>query len=201
MAIQRSVSARDAANNGYSTTLGTSGVTLTLFTGAPPANCAAADSGTALAVLSLPSSPLGASSSAVISKSAGAWTGTATATGTAGYYRLKASGGAVVEQGIVAIQTTANTSAITAAHGNVLTFASAPSGVAVGMTVSGTGVPANTVVESISGATVTMSKTSTAGVSSATTITFGSDLGLDNTSIASGQTVTIASYSITAGDA
>lgn len=105
MAIQRSVSARDAANNGYSTTLGTSGVTLTLFTGSPPANCAAADSGTALATLSLPSSPLGSSSSGTISKSAGAWTGTATATGTAGYYRLKASGGAVVEQGIVAIQT------------------------------------------------------------------------------------------------
>lgn len=201
MTVQRSVSARDAANNGYSTTLGTSGVTLTLFTGAPPATCATADSGTALATLSLPSSPLGSSSSAVISKSGSAWTGTASATGTAGYYRLKASGGAVVEQGTVAITSTANTSSATAAHGNVLTFASAPPGVAVGQTVSGTGVAAGAIVESISGATITMSKTSTAGVSSATTITFGSDLALDNTSIASGQTVTIASYSITAGDA
>ncbi len=200
MTLQRSVAARDAANNGYSTTLGTTGVTLLLFTGAPPANCAAADSGTTLATLSLPSTPLGSSSSGTISKS-GTWSGTASGTGTAGYYRLKASGGACVEQGTVAIQTTANTSASTAANGNVLTFASAPSGVIVGQTVSGTGVPALTTVAAIVGATIVMSRTSTAGVSSGATITFGADMTLDNTSISNGQTITIATYQVTAGDA
>jgi hypothetical protein len=201
MTIQRSVAARDAANNAYSTTLGTTSVTLLLFTGAPPATCATADSGTVLATLALPSTPLGSSSSGVIGKSGSAWTGTASATGTAGYYRLKASGGAVVEQGTVAIATTVNTSALTAAHGNVLTFASAPAGVVVGQTIAGTGVAAGCLVESISGATIIMSKTSTAGVASAAAITFSADLALDNTSIATSQTVTIASYAITAGDA
>lgn len=200
MTLQRSVAARDNANNGYSTALGTTGVTLVLFTGAPPATCAVADSGTILATLALPSSPLGVSSFGVISK-AGTWTGAGTTGGVAGYYRLKASGGACVEQGTVAIQTTANTSAITAANGNVLTFASAPSGVVVGQTVSGTGIPALTIVAAIVGATIVMSKTSTAGVGSAALITFGADMTLDTTTIVTLQTITITGYSATAGDA
>lgn len=200
MTVQRSVTARDNANAGYSTAVGTTGVTLLILTGAQPANCATADSGTALATLSLPTNPLGASSAGVISKS-GTWSGTASATGTAGYYRIKASGGAVQEQGTVGTSSTANTSATTAAHGAVLTFASAPAGIVVGQTISGTGVAAGTIVESISGATIVMSKVSTAGVGSAVTITFGFDMNIDNVSIASGQTVTISSYSVTAADA
>jgi hypothetical protein len=69
------------------------------------------------------------------------------------------------------------------------------------MNISGTGVTAGSTVESISGATITMSKVSVAGVGSGVTITFGGDMNLDNVSIANGQTVTISSYSITAGDA
>jgi hypothetical protein len=201
MTIQRSVTSRDAENNAYSSTLGTTGVTYTLFTGPPPATCAAADTGTVIVVLALPSSPLAASSGGTISKSAGAWTGPATGAGSniAGHYRMKASGGAVVEQGTVAMQSAVNTSASTPANGNVLTFASAP-GVAVGQTVSGTGVLPGTTVAAVVGATVVMSKTSTAGVASAAAITFGADVTLDNTNIAFGQTVTIASYAITAGD-
>ncbi len=203
MTTQRSVAARDAANNAFSTTLGTASVTCTLFTGAPPANCAAADSGTVIIVLALPASPLGASAVGTIAKSGSAWTGSATGAGTniAGYYRLKNSSAAVVEQGTCAQASTVNTSALTAANGNVLTFAAPPTGVIVGQTITGTGVQPLTTVAAIVGSTIIMSRTSTAGVASATPITFGGDMNLDNTSIAFGQGVTIGTYSQTAGDA
>lgn len=200
MTIQRSTTSRDNANNGFSTALGTTGVTLLLFTGAPPANCAATATGTTLATLTLPATPLGTSSGGVISKS-GTWTGTASASGTAGYYRLLASGGACVEQGTTAQTVTAATSAATTANGNVLTFISAPAGVATGMTVSGTGIPTLTTVSAIVSVTIVISKTSTAGVASGATITFSGDMALDNTVLASGQAITITSYSQTAGDA
>lgn len=200
--IQRSTAARDAANDGYRTELGTIGVTLELRTGAPPANCAAADSGTLLVACSLPSAPLSASSGGVISKSGSAWSGTVSAPGgIAGHYRLKKSGGACVEQGTCAIAVTHNTSGSTAANGNTLTFPSTPAGVAVGMTITGTGVPPRATVVAISGGTVTMNSTSTTGVASSAAITFGGDMNIDNTNLATGQTLTISAYQQTAGDA
>lgn len=201
MTIQRSVAARDAANEGYSTTLGTSSVTLEIRTGDPEANCAAADGGTLLATLSLPSSPLGASSSGVIAKSGATWSGTAGADGIAGHYRLKKSGGACVEQGTCAKQVSQTTTAITAVNGNVLTFGSTPTGVVAGMKIAGTGVPTRTTVVAVVGSTVVMSATSIAGVASGASITFGGDMVLDNTNIANGQAVTVAAYQQTMGDA
>jgi hypothetical protein len=88
------------------------------------------------------------------------------------------------------------TSALTAANGNVLTFAST-TGVATGMNVSGTGIVAGSTVVALTSTTVTLSLTSTAGVSSATSITFGGEVTLDNTSINSGQTVTITTFTRT----
>lgn len=201
MTIQRSVAARDAANEGYSTTLGTSGVTLEISTGDPPANCAASDASTLLATLTLPSTPLAASSSGVIAKSGAAWTGAAIADGVAGHYRLKKTGGACVEQGTCAKQVSQTTTAITAANGNVLTFGSTPTGVVAGMKVAGTGVPARATVIAVVGSTVVMSATSVAGVASGASITFSGDMTLDNTNIANGQTVTVATYQQTMGDA
>lgn len=200
MTIQRNTATRDGYNASFSTQLGTTSVTLLLISGAQEAATTTADTGTVAATLALPSTPLGTSSSGVISKS-GTWTGTASASATVGHYRLKASGGTVIEQGSCGIAVTAATSAATSANGNVLTFASAPSGLSVGMTVSGTGVVAGCTIAAISGATVIMSRTSTAGVASAASITFGFDLNLDNNVIASGQTITISTYSSTAGDA
>lgn len=62
-------------------------------TGALPANCAAADSGTVLASLTLPASWMGAASGGSVVKS-GTWEDTsADAAGTAGHFRLYANDG------------------------------------------------------------------------------------------------------------
>ena len=64
---------------------------LELRTGAPPATAAAADEGTVLATLNLPSVWLGASSSGK-KRSVSAWTGAAAVAGTAGHFRIKQNG-------------------------------------------------------------------------------------------------------------
>ena len=100
MAIQRSVAARDAANNSFETTVGATAV-LKLFTGAAPVNCAAADPSGLVATLTLPSDWCSASSSGTTSK-AGTWSGTGSGAGTAASYRLYASDGTTChEQGTV----------------------------------------------------------------------------------------------------
>lgn len=101
MTRQYSDAVRDGWNNAYETGIGTAPV-LELRTGAQPANCAAADSGTLLASLTLPSDWQGASSGGVSTK-LGTWSGTAVAAGTAAHYRLKSSGGTCHEQGSVTI--------------------------------------------------------------------------------------------------
>ena len=132
MTIQRSVAARNAALDAFETTVSTAPL-LRIFTGAQPANCAAASSGTLLVEMTLPSDWLSAASSGAKAK-AGTWSATASDTGTAGHYRIFNSAGSVChEQGSCGI---------------------------------GTG-----------------------------------DLQLDNTSIATGQTVTVSAYTITAGNA
>ncbi len=99
MARKYSVAVRDAWNAAYETTIGASPV-LELRTGAPPASCAAGDSGSLLASLTLPADWQGDSSSGVTVK-AGTWAGTASGAGAVGHYRLKASGGSCHEQGTV----------------------------------------------------------------------------------------------------
>lgn len=87
MAIQLSISVRNARLNAIETTIAASAV-VKIFTGSPPANCAAADSGTTLATLSLPSDYFNAASSGSMTK-LGAWTvASAANTGTAGYFRM-----------------------------------------------------------------------------------------------------------------
>lgn len=80
-------------------TIGTS-PTLEIRTGAVPANAAAADSGTLLGTMTLPSDWLAAASSGVKAL-AGSWTTTAGATGTASHFRIKSSGGTVHAQGTI----------------------------------------------------------------------------------------------------
>lgn len=135
MAIQLGVAARDAMNDALETSAGVS-VQLRIYTGAQPANCAAAATGTLLATLTLPSDWMSASSGGVKSKT-GTWTGTSTAAGTAGYFRiLNSAGTVVVAQGSITLVTT------------------------------GTG-----------------------------------DMLMDNTNITVGQTITVATFSLTAGNA
>ncbi|NGQ93376.1 hypothetical protein G5V65_21040 [Rhodobacter sp. HX-7-19] len=133
MAFQFSVAARNAAIDAIETTIGTA-PTLEIRSGSVPANAAAADSGTLLASMTLPSDWLAAASSG--SKTLlGTWQdASADATGTAGHFRIKVSGTCHI-QGTV---------------------------------------------------------TATGG---------GGDMTLDNTSIASGQQVTITSFTLTAGGA
>jgi hypothetical protein len=92
MAIQLSVSARNARLDSIETTIGTSAI-LRIRSGTAPANCAAADSGTVLATINCPTDYMAAASSGSKAKS-GTWEDTsADATGTAAHFRLYDSAG------------------------------------------------------------------------------------------------------------
>lgn len=92
MTLQYSAAVRNAKLDAVETAIGASAV-LKIRSGAAPANCAAADSGTVLATVNLPSDWMAAASGGVKSK-AGTWEDTAAdATGTAAHWRLYASDG------------------------------------------------------------------------------------------------------------
>ena len=92
MALKYSVPVRHARLDAIDSTLGTSAI-LKIRTGAPPANCAAADSGTVLSTVNLPSDWMAAAASGEKLKS-GTWEDTsADATGTAAHFRIYDSGG------------------------------------------------------------------------------------------------------------
>lgn len=92
MALQFSVTARNARLDSLESTIGTSAV-LKIRTGAVPANCAAADSGTVLATMTLPSDWMAAASGGSKAMS-GTWQdASADASGTAAHFRIYASDG------------------------------------------------------------------------------------------------------------
>ena len=92
MALQLSTSVRNARLDAIETTVGVSAI-LKIRSGAPPADCGTADSGTVLATMTLPSDWLAAASSGSKAKS-GTWQDTsADAAGTAGHFRIYDSGG------------------------------------------------------------------------------------------------------------
>jgi len=135
MAVQLSIAVRNARLDAIETSIGTSAV-LKIRSGAQPATCATADSGTVLATLNLPTDWMAAASSG--SKAIlGTWQDlSADATGTAGHFRIYDSGG------------------------------------------------------------------TTCGIQGSITATGGGgDMTLDNTSIATGQTVTITSFTLTDANA
>lgn len=86
MAFQYSVAVNNARLDSIETTTGAS-AKLRVYTGAAPANCAAAASGTLLVEIALPADWMNAASAASKTK-LGTWTGTAAATGTAGHFRI-----------------------------------------------------------------------------------------------------------------
>jgi hypothetical protein len=132
MAIQLSVAARNGGLDAFETAAGAT-AKLQIRTGAQPANCAAAASGTLLCEITLPADWMGAASAGAKSK-AGTWTGTAVATGTAAHFRIVDNAGTTCHmQGTVAAS--------------------------------------------------------------------GADMNLDNISIASGQTVTVNTFTLTAANA
>ncbi len=92
MALQFSTTYRNALLDALETTVGTDPI-LKIRTGAQPATCATADSGTVLATLTLPTDWMAAASSGTKTKS-GTWQDTsADASGTAAHFRLYASDG------------------------------------------------------------------------------------------------------------
>lgn len=86
MALQYSVSLRNAQANQIESTIGAS-PKLRILTGSPPASCADAQTGTLLVEIPLPSDWLTAASNGQVSK-VGTWQATASASGTAGYFRI-----------------------------------------------------------------------------------------------------------------
>jgi len=133
MTIQYSTGIRNAALDSLETTVSTA-PTLSIWSGAAPANCATANSGTQLVTMTLPTDWMAAAASGSKAK-AGTWQDTsADASGTAGHFRI--------HQG-------------TTCH-------------------------------------IQGSVTLTSG---------GGDMELDNTNIATGQQVTVSTFTITAGNA
>lgn len=90
MAVQLSTTVRNARLDTIESTIGTTPY-LDIRSGAQPANCAAADSGTELAHIALPSDWMAAAASGAKAK-ANTWSGTGAAAGTAGHFRVKDSG-------------------------------------------------------------------------------------------------------------
>lgn len=134
MTVQYSSAVRNAMLDAIETAIGAS-PKLRILTGSVPADCAATQTGTVLAELTLPSDFMAAASGGA-KVLAGTWQATATATGTAGYYRITDSSGTTChEQGTI---------------------------------------------------------TATGG---------GGDIAVDNTSIATGQVITVNNKTITAGNA
>lgn len=101
MAIQLSVAARNGRLDAIETEVGTSAI-LKIRTGVAPVDCAAADTGTVVAALNLPSDYLAAASGGSKAK-LGTWQDTsADATGTAAHFRIyKSDGVTCVIQGTV----------------------------------------------------------------------------------------------------
>lgn len=92
MTVQLSVAVRNARLDAIESTTGATAM-LRIRTDAQPANCAAADAGTVLATLTLPTDWMAAASGGTKAKS-GTWEDTsADATGTAAHWRLYDSAG------------------------------------------------------------------------------------------------------------
>ncbi len=103
MSLQLSVAVRNARLDQVESTIGVSAI-LKIRTTSVPADCAAADAGTVLATVALPSDWMAAAASGSKAKS-GTWQDTsADNTGTAAHFRVYDSGGATCHiQGTVTI--------------------------------------------------------------------------------------------------
>lgn len=108
MAFQEGVLLRNARLNAITTNLGASS-TLKVFSGAEPANCAAADPSGLLATITLPATPFASASAGAMALS-GSWTVSASGTGTAASWRIYDSSANCAIQGNTTDMTFNNTS-------------------------------------------------------------------------------------------
>lgn len=133
MAVQLSVAVRNARLDVIETTIGATAI-LRIRTGAQPATCATADSGTALVSMTLPADYMSNAASGVKAL-LGTWTGTGAAAGTAAHYRLydstgttcgmqgnvTASGGGgdmTLDNAVIAVAQVVNVTAFNVTEGN-----------------------------------------------------------------------------------
>lgn len=192
MTIQLGFAVRNAILQAYEDEIGTAPLRR-YYTGPKPTVCSASATGTLLLEMTLPSDWMDTPGSGGAAK-LGAWSGTALADGTVGYYRIYDSTGTTChEQGTVTQAFGLTTSGTTTAPSNVLNFAST-TGVTVGMPIFGSGVLTGATVAGVTSTTVTMSAATVIGVGSGVTITFGDYTGDENmraTALTSGQTVTV----------
>lgn len=196
--IQYSTAERTARMNTFNTDVGVN-AQIVIYSGSAPANVGTAPTGTVLVTFAGNATQFGTVTAGVLTASAIA-SANATGSGVAGYYRINTSGSVAVAQGTAFQSSSITTNAATAANSNVLTFA-AVSGISAGQLVTGTGIVTNTTVLAFTSTTVTLSYASTAGVASATAITFSGDLVLGNSNIASGQSASFNSFTATASGA
>lgn len=87
MTLQYSVAVRNAQLDAVETTIGVSAI-LHLYSGAPPANCAAADTGVLLGTIACPADWMNGASGGIKTLK-GTWSGSGVAAGNAGYFRIK----------------------------------------------------------------------------------------------------------------
>ena len=182
MSVQLSVAARNALLDAIEVELGASPI-LKIRTGAVPATCATADSGTVLATCSLPADSMAAAGSGAKAKS-GTWEDTsADAAGFARHFRIyKSDGVTCVLQGICAQNWAASTAyavgqqVVNGGLAYVCTTAgtSAASG---GPTGTGSGITDGSCVRDYVGV---------------------NDMVLDNTNFSAGQAFSVTTFSLTA---
>lgn len=96
MATRLSTELKTAKAQAVADEFNSSGTTLKIYTGTQPASADDAASGTLLVTITLPNPCFGTASSDAISKT-GTWSGTASATGTAGWFRLESAGADVLD--------------------------------------------------------------------------------------------------------
>jgi hypothetical protein len=192
---QFSVAVNNARLDVIETTIGAS-AQLKFRTGAPPANCAAADTGTVIATVLLPADYL-ANASAQSKVLQGVWQDlSADAGGVIGHFRIYETTGVTCHwQGTAGQAVPLTTSALTAANNNVLTFAST-TGVTTQMFASGTGVVPGSRVIAVTGTTVTLNYASIAGVASAAAITFAPEVTVDNATVVATQQINVTSFTL-----
>lgn len=174
---------RNAAADAIETSVGTNPI-LRLRTGAPPANNEAADTGSVLATINLPTDWLSAASNGLKSL-LGTWAGTVSLSGRASHYRIYNSGGSVSTwQGLVSDPWQASR---VYAIGDQVHNGGNVYRATVGGTSASSGGPTGT------GASI---------VDGSVTWTFlqtGTDLTLDNATLNSPQPVSVSSWSYTIG--
>ena len=189
MAVTHTTAARNAATDGVTALIGTSGNLKFRTTGTVGAP------GTAVSTLPLSATAFGASASGTATANAITTdtnaTGNASAVATA---TLETSAGTVVIHFEVGAQVTTS---VTGSSGAATVTVGSASGLAVGMKASGTGIATGARIVNINGTTVTLSINNSGAVSG--TGTFDFDVNMSNgLTVAAGDTVSCSSLTYTA---